>query len=364
MKLFYTEGSSDKVYNAQLEERDDGWAVAFQYGRRGKPLQSGEKCTGQTFEKADAIFSKLVLGKMAKGYTTNPDGAVFSSAVHAGRDTGFRPQLLNEIDIEAAKNLGDDWLFQEKHDGERRTLIGDDSGIRYANKKGLEVGVQIEIAEAFEKLHGVIGGNLNLDSEDMGDHVVIFDVPRHFMITSGTFRDRAAVLAHVEKTINEQGLGEVLRVDIPQPASIFFADRFGDLQAANAEGFVARHSESLYVPGLPSSGGQALKVKFWDDVSCRVAEGRAGKRSMGLELLGDDGEWTKVGNVTIPSNRDMPAVGDVVDVKYLYAHKGGSIYQPTYRGPRNDVDESECRMDRLKFKGAQTPADDTPGFEM
>ncbi|MEP3667495.1 MAG: hypothetical protein ABJN42_12295 [Roseibium sp.] len=364
-KLYFTEGASDKVYNAQLEERADGWAVAFQYGKRNRALTAGEKCTGESYENASKIFDKLVLSKMKKGYTDNPDGAVFSSAAHAGKDTGFRPQLLNEISIDEAMELDDGWLFQEKHDGERRPLIADDKGLRYSNKRGLEVGVQLPIAEAFEALHKVVGGELTLDAEDMGDHVIIFDVPKHFMIDSGTFRERAAILAHLEKTIAEQGLSDVLKVDVPEPASTFFAGRLGDLQESNAEGFVARRAESAYVPGQPSSGGDALKIKFWDDVSCRVCEGRAGKRSMGLELINDEGDWQKVGNVTIPSSRDMPEVGDVVDVKYLYAHKGGSIYQPTYRGPRSDVLEDECRMDRLKYKGKPAePVDDELSMDM
>ncbi|CAN0599618.1 unnamed protein product, partial [Laminaria digitata] len=30
--LYFTEGASDKVYNAQLEQDPDGWSVKFQFG--------------------------------------------------------------------------------------------------------------------------------------------------------------------------------------------------------------------------------------------------------------------------------------------------------------------------------------------
>ncbi len=37
--LFFTLGSSDKEYHCQIVERDGGYSVEFQYGRRGGPLQ-------------------------------------------------------------------------------------------------------------------------------------------------------------------------------------------------------------------------------------------------------------------------------------------------------------------------------------
>jgi bifunctional non-homologous end joining protein LigD len=65
-----------------------------------------------------------------------------------------------------------------------------------------------------------------------------------------------------------------------------------------------------------------------------------------------DGETlVSAGNVTIPANHDIPAKGDVVEVRYLYAFKGsGSIYQPVYLGKRSDIPESECVVEQLKYK--------------
>lgn len=361
--LFYREGGSDKVYNAHLAERADGWAVTFEFGRRGKPLKAGEKGAGLDFPKASAIFDKLVAEKTGKGYTPEESGIAFSSAEMAGRDTGIRPKLLNEISREEAMDLGDEWLMQEKHDGERRILIGDAGGVRFANRKGLETGVQAPVAEAFTRLHGAIGGDLVLDGEDMGDHVVIFDVMRHFMIREGTMRERAAILGHVEKTIANMGDGAVLRVDIPSSARDFLRDALPRLEKGGAEGFVAIHAESRYTAGRPASGGTSLKVKFWDDITCRVSAGRDGKRSVGIELLDGDGAWQPVGNVTIPANAAVPEPGQMIDVKYLYAHRGGSLFQPAFRGLREDVDPGECRMDRLKYaREAQAPENDGPGL--
>lgn len=362
--LFFTEGSSDKVYNAQLEARADGWAVTFQYGRRGKPLTAGEKGAGLEYDKAAKIYDKLVAEKVAKGYTEAETGIAFSSAALAGQVTGFQPQLLNEIDPEAARALGSDWLVQEKHDGERRGLLADETGVRFANRRGLEVGVQTPIANAFGRLHEIVG-TMVLDSEDMGSHVVIFDVQRHFMIQNGTFRERAAILHHLQKTILDAGLGEALIVDVPVPADVFFANQESALREGGAEGYVLRHADSLYTAGRPASGGSALKVKYWADATCRVTEGRDGKRSVGLELLDADGAWTAVGNVTVPPSVDIPAPGSLVDVKYLYAYPGGSLFQPAFKGLRSDIPESDCRIDRLKIKGeGPRVEEDSPEFSL
>jgi predicted DNA-binding WGR domain protein len=44
ISLYFREGSSDKVYHAQIApESNDLYSVNFQYGRRGSTLQTGTK---------------------------------------------------------------------------------------------------------------------------------------------------------------------------------------------------------------------------------------------------------------------------------------------------------------------------------
>ncbi len=361
--LFLREGSSDKVYNVHLRQDGDGWAVIFENGRRGKPLREGEKIREATLHQAEQVWEKTVASKVKKGYTEQESGIAFSSVAMAGRDTGFRPQLLNEIVHEEAATLGDEWLVQEKHDGERRVMIFDTEGARFANRRGLETGVATAVADAFRRLGEITGGRLVLDAEDMGDHVVIFDAPEHFMVQEGTFRERAAVLAHIEKTIYANGLAPALRVDVPTPASLYFAIHLDRLREGGAEGYVVRHENSRYAAGRPNSGGDALKVKFWAEATCRVAPGRDGKRSIGLELQdGIEGPWLAVGNVTVPAGKEMPEAGSLVEVRYLYAYEGGSLFQPTLKGPRADLTEEAAQLVQLKYKAAAP--DDAPGMEL
>jgi bifunctional non-homologous end joining protein LigD len=73
-----------------------------------------------------------------------------------------------------------------------------------------------------------------------------------------------------------------------------------------------------------------------------------------------DGDWTEVGKVTIPASEEIPAVGALIDVEYLYAYKGGALFQTIFRGVRTDYLEADCTTDKLCYK----PDDEyVPGME-
>ena len=95
-----------------------------------------------------------------------------------------------------------------------------------------------------------------------------------------------------------------------------------------------------------------LTSSIWDSCSAVVSKVNA-QRSVALELDG-----IGVGNVTISPNFDVPKQGDVVEVRYLYAYRGGSLYQPTFLGVRSDIDACECKMSQLKYKNEGGDSDD------
>ena len=39
--------------------------------------------------------------------------------------------------------------------------------------------------------------------------------------------------------------------------------------------------------------------------------------------------------------------------KVMLAYKGGSLYQPTFKEVRDDIDENECTMKQLKYKAEE-----------
>jgi bifunctional non-homologous end joining protein LigD len=75
ISLYFREGTSDKVYEAQIVQQGDGYVVNFAYGRRGAKLTTGTKTpTPVSRDKAEEIYSKLVTEKTDKGYSTNQPG--------------------------------------------------------------------------------------------------------------------------------------------------------------------------------------------------------------------------------------------------------------------------------------------------
>jgi bifunctional non-homologous end joining protein LigD len=121
------------------------------------------------------------------------------------------------------------------------------------------------------------------------------------------------------------------------------------VKGVNGEGIVFKRVDSRVSSGRPNSGGDWLKFKFTESASCCVLEINSGKRSVKIGLLTSD-QIIPVGNVTIPPNHLVPAAGDIAEVGYLYAYKGGSLYQPVYLGKRLDLNMSACTLNQLKYK--------------
>jgi len=67
--LYFKDAKSDKQYNASLEKSGNKFVVNFAYGKRDGNLKEGTKTTTPVaYEKALAIYDKLVKSKTDKGY--------------------------------------------------------------------------------------------------------------------------------------------------------------------------------------------------------------------------------------------------------------------------------------------------------
>jgi len=357
ISLSFTDGSSDKVYQAELLEVDGGFNVNFQYGRRGKPLQSGTKTkTPVPYEDAKKIYDKLVQSKTSKGYLLEESGIQYSETEKAGESTDFKPQLLNKVNAESLQEVLDNFpkvYMQTKHDGERRGASITPLEIISSNRRGLRVGLQKPIMDALEKLKD--GGFIDteIDSEDMGDHLVIFDVLKFkgLDIKEDPFSDRVTYLKKLGEEIKSKKLDNTLKVDSPTIAnSLEKMKAFVEsAKSNNEEGVVFKNGDANYYEGRPSSGGDALKLKFVESATLRVTSISEGKRSVSIEI-NDNGNWISVGKCKIPANQDIPNPGELIEVDYLYAIKDGGLFQPIYKGKRSDLDETAAVISQLKFK--------------
>ena len=127
---------------------------------------------------------------------------------------------------------------------------------------------------------------------------------------------------------------------------------FKELKELKREGIVFKQLDAPYTPGRPNSGGAQLKHKFTATLSAVVSRVNI-QRSVELRLIGRIG-WLTAGNVTIPANHEVPEVGEVVEVRYLYAFReSGILYQPVYLGKRTDIEPAECMTAQLKYKSSE-----------
>jgi bifunctional non-homologous end joining protein LigD len=89
------------------------------------------------------------------------------------------------------------------------------------------------------------------------------------------------------------------------------------LRAENKEGVVLKNLTAVYSPGK-RPGSDQVKYKFVESATFVVTRVHPIKRSVSLGLYADDA-IVDAGNVTVPSNQDVPAAGAVVECRYLYA---------------------------------------------
>ena len=345
--LYFREGNSDKVYQASLQPKGAGFVVNFAFGRRGTTLQTGTKTVKPVdYQAAIKAYDKLVNEKMAKGYTPGQDGTPYQGTEREAIATGIFPQLLNPIDQDQAQQLvvDDDWWMQEKFDGKRILIRKDGDQVIGINRKGLAVALPQPIAQQPR----TIGGRQWLmDGEAIGDVYFAFDLLEQDGVDmrKEPYSRRLDALVAI---VASEGRSAI-RTRATATRTAQKQEMLSALYRIKAEGVVFKRHAAPYTPGRPASGGDQLKLKFTATASCIVAKANGTKRSVALVLL-DGRKRIAVGNVTVPANQQIPKAGSVVEVRYLYAHLGGSLFQPVCLGQRDDIEPAACTLSQLKYK--------------
>lgn len=348
--LYYREGPSDKVYQACIRPKDNGFMVHLAYGRRGSMLNTGSKTqTPIEYQIAKGIYDKLVREKMSKGYLPGIDTPQQVPAVGPKLPSGIQCQLLNPIaEIQAELLIASpDYWMQEKMDGRRLLIKKEGDIITGINRLGFNSPVPEMISKSAAKYKG----NFILDGEAVGETLHAFDL----LSISGEdmrklrFAVRFLRLQDLLRSFKHPHIRIVATHCTPEKSGMY-----AQFKREGKEGVVFKHIDAFYIPGRPSAGGDQLKYKFYETASFIVAK-MNDKRSVSL-ILFEDEKVRLAGNVTIPPNHDIPPPGTVVECRYLYAFKeSGSIYQPVYLGARDDIRAAECTTTQLKYKAHVMP---------
>jgi bifunctional non-homologous end joining protein LigD len=350
IRLFFHEAGSDKVYHAAIVRADsEGYDVIASYGRRGSTLQHTIKLCAAPLESARKTYDKLITEKTGKGYQIDGDApAAVIAAVNErdGARSGLPVQLLTEVEGDELQLLLDDptHLGLEKMDGERRLLQIDASGVaRGINRQGLYIPLTQTLTEAARRLPA----DSILDGELVGDILWIFDVQRYAgesLLELGFARRYEQLRSAIASALDDSSAIRIV------PATYAKRDLIVKLRAENAEGIVLRNAHAPYRAGRSES---ARKFKFYDTCTVEVAAINTGVRSIRMCVY-DGSTPVEIGNVTIPPNKDLPAVGDLGEVRYLYAYRGGSLYQPVWLKVRHDVSRADASIEQIKYRREPT----------
>jgi len=369
--LHNTEGGSDKLYRIQTIKNEVGlYSVLCSSCRRGNAwVDQGTKIADTTENLAARKVQSIVTAKTGKGYrvvkSENPGRELSRTTrteapappVPVAPAIVYRPQLLNSIEeAEAIKLLKSDaWIVQEKKDGVRQMLSRTNGGpIQASNKLGNFITPDETV------IAGMPSYNFVMDGELVGSVYHIFDLleldkvdlrPMGYEYRYGILKSLMnGTLAGYRRMVSAN------RVLVEVPVGDAKQTYLESLKSRGAEGLVFKRANAPFKAGRPSSGGDQLKFKFVSTASFIVTRQNE-QRSVALALL-DGASEIPVGNCTIPANKTVPPVGAIVEVRYLYAYRGGSIYQPTYLGERNDILRDECKVGQLKFKGEGSDPDE------
>ena len=389
--LHCQQGSSDKVYILGIMRLEpltsttwspsQNFAVVAHYGRRYGPLTVTHKGHFSTLVEATKKFNSLVREKSTKGYeliesvTTPDEGAQASAPTPAPYvpapfvpSAPPRPRcvLLNAVSPDSVDSLleAPEWALQPKIDGQRLLVeIAEDGTIRGFNRRGVEVTVPANIVEGLDGFPTGVTYDGEITGGADGQVFHIFDVVDENL----TFQQRTEALERVfgrqegrppagrlltpyrqealEGIVGQNGNGSVrlVRTYIDRWAK---RESLKTLADANREGVVFKRLDARYTVGRPNSGGSYLKHKFVQSATCQVLRVN-NQRSVEIGLVGPGALPSRsCGNVTIPANHEIPAVGQLVEVQYLYANPvvsdfsrgSATLYQPVYLGVRDDAD--------------------------
>jgi len=344
--LYQTKGSTDKEYHIHLDQDGDGWVVFGRNGRRGGNLTHQAKTDAPVpYAEAKKIYDALVKSKLKSGYSPDNAGVPFQGTELQQDFTGVLPQLLNPISDERAQQLlrDDDWVMQEKDDGHRR-MASIKSATEMVGSKRNGFPAPLPMAVVAD-LSGLPAPTV-LDGEALGSRLSVFDILElgGRNLQSLGFEERHKLLSDALKSTPNVSVSPVYKGTAAK------TEAYNRIKANRGEGVVFRKKNATYAVGRPASGGDALKNVFYATSTFVVDKVAKGKRSVHVVVFDENGNKVDMGKVTIPSNFDIPPVGALVDVRYLYAYREGKLHISTYKGIRDDIDISACTTAQLKYK--------------
>ncbi len=253
----------------------------------------------------------------------------------------MRAEKLSPIGIPRLMALarGDDYGFQQKHDGHRTQVEKHGGLIRTYNREGETTHPLPPSLQSTLLASGI--PDFYIDTERVGKRLIVLDV---VSLLGSSLRilpySSREPIAH--QAFDHVGPGvEVIGTVLGTEAKLAFLEW---LVSTKAEGVVVRDMRKPYKEG---DACQHFKLKFVKECDAVViGPSPDGKDSVRIGLYKEDGTLHEVSGVSL-RNKFRAQPGDVLTVRYLCATKGLHIREPHLVRKRDDKRALDCRLGQL-----------------
>lgn len=249
-----------------------------------------------------------------------------------------------------------DYAMEQKLDGVRITARLENGKLSAFSRNGTRALLPALIREELKSLVQPHPGTWHFDGELCDDQYHIFDVVENptGQIDTLPWSERRAVLDRLfyphqttsASSLHVRATNWLVR---PSDKSCWMEMLLDE----GAEGAIFKNINSKY---SGKRTGLWLKFKFTKTIDVVVVKlQRGGKEeSMDIGLYEGEKMWLVGGCRILPQFLGHVKVGDVVEVRYLYATDNRKLYQPSMIRIRDDKSPTECDFSQMKFTNRAT----------
>jgi ATP-dependent DNA ligase len=258
--------------------------------------------------------------------------------------TDLRPMLATSVPLDGIEPLvtNDEMVAQQKVDGDRLMVVVGDGRVKLLNRNGDQRSnpTPAKVVRQFEKLPGT----WCFDGELL-DELWLFDLPvaADVVDPSMPYEFRLSVLERFFTSWRPDPVVRLLPTARTEWAKRSLIDQ---VLSSRHEGVVFRDLGAPYASGKRSR--RMLKTKIVKTVDCVVTGVRVEGRNNCHVSLFEQGHLVEVGSCAMLGKPPV-SVGDVVEVKYLYADTARRLVQAAFLQVRHDKAPTECTIDQLVY---------------
>ena len=262
--------------------------------------------------------------------------------------------MLAQPTHELPEHLFDDrdWVMEQKLDGKRLVVKVNNREAEAYNRNGDPTSLPVNIAAFFD--HQGFTGEWVFDGELVNNIYRVFDlsaVPDR--VSDKWYRapldTRRTFLSNLLAKLYGAGATNPGSV-VGTPSAVRDKRQYFDfLRDNNVEGVIFKRRESLYAPGVRSHDW--LKFKFTTTADVVVTETKTDGKRQAIRIgIHHNGTLVDAGGCKVPEEFvDRINVGDVVEIRYLYATDEHKLYQPVWVALRDDKPALGCTTNQLKY---------------